>query len=155
MIYPHSRYSEIPIMKPFHNLKALPMLACTLGVIALSASNLAFADSKKWRANNNTDKGPMPMTVKVFWTADGCAGVKPRCEKSDGDVLTVCKTEILQPGESAHYNFNDGTSNRKKQVCTTESDAGEARRIIRATSDRKRNGIRHNDKDSAPEWYDD
>ncbi|MEE4376565.1 MAG: hypothetical protein V2J55_03515, partial [Candidatus Competibacteraceae bacterium] len=36
--------------------------------------------SKPWRANNHTDQD-----VKVFWEADGCAGVKPHCDSLKAD----------------------------------------------------------------------
>jgi hypothetical protein len=137
------------------------LLVCAFSMAFLVVGTAEAGRSKKWRANNHITDATMPdgtkldgYKVKVFWTADGCAGVKPRCKTSDGDVLTVCKAKTLQPGESSSYKFDDGTSNRKKQVCGYTGNS-KSERIIRATSDRTKNGIRRNDSDGAPEWYND
>lgn len=115
--------------------------------LVLVFANPTFAKSKKWRANNHTN-----FTVKVYWTAAGCAGTADRCD-GKADVMFVCKDKKLSSGEETHYKFEDGTSDRKKQVCALNQ--GNVSSIIRSTTQRKKNGIRHNNADSAPEWYDD
>jgi len=109
----------------------------------MATSHPLLADSKAWRANNHSNS-----KVKVFWTADGCLGVKPVCS-GDYSLTSVCKTEILNPGQSAQYNFPTGTDYKKKSVCRMDNH----KKAMGDTSDRKWNGIRINSK-GAPEWYD-
>ncbi|HBC08229.1 MAG TPA: hypothetical protein DC046_11720 [Rhodospirillaceae bacterium] len=113
-----------------------------LALAAVSLAGTAQADSKKWRANNNTDQ-----TVKVFFAAEGCAGVKSDCKGND--VGLICKSTTLQPGEETDYEFNDGTSTRTKLVCSKDANTN----YMASTSERKWNGIRL-DANGHVEWYD-
>ncbi len=116
------------------------------GVLALSFgfSDAAFAKSKKWRANNNTDQ-----SVKVFWSAAGCAGVKTACDGST--VAFVCKSKSLSPGQSSSYKFPDGTSNRGKGVCR-KNGTNSQKDHIDWVQKRTKNGIKLNDSGS-PVFY--
>ena len=120
-----------------------------VGILAalLMLSSTAYGDSKKWRANNNSDQ-----TVKVYWVAAGCAGVKPSCKDKADPIGVVCKTKILQPGESSFYKFKDGTSGREKLACRADGDR--SLRELDTTRDRKQNGIRI-DGVGAAQWYHD
>lgn len=133
-------------MKP----KAIFFLGAILTLSAVFAASNAMADSKKWRANNHTDKN-----VKVYWTAAGCAGTEPQCGSgAENNLPYVCKVVKLKPGESASYKFKGGTSKRQKKVCVMNKNSEGARHHMNETSDRKKNGIRLTEGGSA-EWYDD
>ncbi len=112
--------------------------------VLLALSSTAYGSSKKWRAHNNTDK-----TVKVFWTAAGCAGQKAHCVEMRL-IPYVCKAKILQPGESDYYKFKDGTSRREKKACRMDGEKTVRKR--KETHHRKKNGIRLDDE-GAVEWY--
>ena len=118
-----------------------------IGILSLSLlpGPVSAGDSKKWRANNHSE-----ITVKVIWTASGCAGVTNECDKS-GNVEYVCKSKKLKPGEKASYKFDDGTSERKKRVCALE---GKKKSLMGNTGNRTKNGIRLDDNDVL-EWYND
>lgn len=126
----------------FQSLFRLALVSVLSLAVCLPATSMA--KSKKWRANNNSQ-----VTVKVFWTATGCADVTNRCDGA-GNIEFVCKHKELKPGEDAHYKFEDSTSNRKKKVCAQE---GPGIATVRNTSKRKKNGIRL-DSNGIPEWYD-
>nr|VFK67277.1 MAG: hypothetical protein BECKUNK1418G_GA0071005_11339 [Candidatus Kentron sp. UNK]VFK72614.1 MAG: hypothetical protein BECKUNK1418H_GA0071006_11259 [Candidatus Kentron sp. UNK] len=113
--------------------------------LAILTPNDAFAASKPWRANNHSSD-----TVKVFWTAEMCAGVKPACGFNP-DYTAVCKTKILHPGEESEYKFPNATYLRKKEVCSMDR----AQTIDDSfTTTRKDNGIRINEDEQRMEWYD-
>ena len=132
-------------MKCFENRAGRVFWVVGIFAALLMLSSTAYGDSKKWRANNNSDQ-----TVKVYWTAAGCAGAKPHCDADRHAVNYVCKTKILQPGESSYYKFKDGTSDYKKKACRMDGDY--TKRELDATTDRKRNGIRI-DNAGAAQWY--
>ncbi len=122
------------------------ILAIGLCATLFSAGE-ASAESKPWRANNNSD-----VTVKVVYTALGCAGMAPKCYAQSFD--RVCKTKILQPGESWKYRFPDGTSRRKKVVCNMDYDKEmDWTATEDVAGDRKKNGIKLHD-DGRVRWYD-
>lgn len=107
-----------------------PRNPTVIGLAALMlATGAVHADSKKWRANNQSN-----ATVKVFWTAQGCAGTKPAC--ANNHHTNVCKTKILHPGESSDYRFKGGTSDKHKWVCNMDAKSKSL-----GTQDRKANEI--------------
>jgi hypothetical protein len=122
------------------------LIAGAVAVASLLPDAAEAGRTKKWRANNNTSS----TTVKVFWTATGCAGTSSNCAKS-GSVTYVCKHEVIHPGGSDEYRFDDGTSNREKRVCAME---GPGMKHMRRTSTRKENGLRlKTDGSGIVEWY--
>lgn len=113
-------------------------------VIVLAAPPADAGKSKKWMANNNSDK-----TVKVFWISDDCDGVEPRCKRGESEDA-VCKAEILEPGQSASHRFEAGGSRPRKKVCRTDGKA--RKRVLDSTINRTKNGIRM--VNGKAEWYD-
>ncbi|HBC08231.1 MAG TPA: hypothetical protein DC046_11730 [Rhodospirillaceae bacterium] len=120
--------------RSFLSIAATASLA--LAVVLLTPLGPAQADSKKWRANNHTS-----YNVKVFWTAQGCAGVEYPCAIKDNNLYEVCETKTLNPGDEKDYTFPDGTSSRKKRACNKDVTPGSDGANLTSTDDRKANEI--------------
>ncbi len=123
------------------SVAALSIALTTMLVTPLAAQ----ADSKPWRANNNSNE-----KVKVVWTANGCGKTTDSC--SGGFIQKVCKTKILHPGESSDYKFNDGSSLRTKWACRV--DGTKSQQEEDKTVDRKKNGIELDAETGRASWYD-
>ncbi len=125
-------------------LRGIAIGGLTAFVLILLAAAAPAEDG--WRADNQTD-----FTVNVYWAAIGCTGAADRCVRSDGNIRNVCRHQELAPGKSAGYTFAAEATERSKLVCAVNQ--GSLSAITRATADRAKTGIRHNEVDGAPEWY--
>lgn len=103
------------------------------------------AEPAKWRARNNSQE-----TVKVYWTASGCTGIKSACV--DGSYINaVCKVRTLGPGESGAFRFPTDTSSQGKTVCR-KSGSSRQKNHADWVSQQGKTGIRLN-SGGLPEWY--